>query len=144
MDETFHLSHDHARADTAGPRRFRASYLPLLTGWVLDSSRREGAIRKIWVERRFGLFPTFHRATLLPFASGAWSRTGPALVRLTNIVSFPTHRGIACEFGDDILEARVPTDTIPIFNDLLRRHELKGEAECLAVGDNYPVTVSYL
>jgi NAD+--dinitrogen-reductase ADP-D-ribosyltransferase len=207
MDETFHLSHDHAPADTAGPRRFRASYLRLLKGWVFDSSSREGAVIKGWVESRFGLFPTFHRTTLLRFASGAWSRyieekmssrfhnndvfgqldllyefcqwslarwfqagrrhitlyrgvndfsedsllrgqtqprTGPALVRLNNIVSFTAHRGIACEFGDHILEAQVPTVKILFFNDLLPHHALKGEAEYLAVGGDYRVTVSYL
>jgi NAD+--dinitrogen-reductase ADP-D-ribosyltransferase len=71
-------------------------------------------------------------------------RTGPALVRLNNIVSFTAHRSIACEFGDYILEVRVPTVKILFFNDLLPRHALRGEAEYLAVGGDYRVTVSYL
>ncbi len=71
-------------------------------------------------------------------------RSGPALVRLNNVVSFTAHRSIACEFGDYILEALVPTVKILFFNDLLPRHALKGEAEYLAIGGEYRVMVSYL
>jgi NAD+--dinitrogen-reductase ADP-D-ribosyltransferase len=71
-------------------------------------------------------------------------RAGPALIRLNNIVSFTARRSIACEFGDYILEAQVPTVKILFFNDLLPRHGLKGEAEYLAIGGDYCVTVSYL
>ncbi len=71
-------------------------------------------------------------------------RSGPALVRLNNVVSFTAQRSIACEFGDFILEAKVPTTKIMFFNDLLPRHALKGEAEYLAIGGDYRVMVSYL
>lgn len=71
-------------------------------------------------------------------------RSGSALVRLNNIVSFTAHRSIACEFGDSILEAHVPTEKILFFNDLLPRHALKGEAEYLVIGGDYRVSVSYL
>lgn len=71
-------------------------------------------------------------------------RRGQALVRLNNLVSFTARRSIACEFGDYILEARVPTAKILFFNDLLPRHALRGEAEYLVIGGDYRVTVSYL
>jgi NAD+--dinitrogen-reductase ADP-D-ribosyltransferase len=71
-------------------------------------------------------------------------RRGPALMRLNNVVSFTAQRSIACEFGDTILETRVPTVKILFFNDLLPRHPLKGEAEYLVIGGDYRVTVSYL
>jgi NAD+--dinitrogen-reductase ADP-D-ribosyltransferase len=70
-------------------------------------------------------------------------RSGPALVRLNNVVSFTARRSIACEFGDTILETQVPTVKILFFNDLLPRHPLKGEAEYLVIGGDYRVTVSY-
>lgn len=71
-------------------------------------------------------------------------RSGQALVRLNNLVSFTARRSIACEFGDTILEARVPTAKILFFNDLLPRHPLRGEAEYLVIGGDYRVTVGYL
>jgi NAD+--dinitrogen-reductase ADP-D-ribosyltransferase len=71
-------------------------------------------------------------------------RSGQALVRLNNVVSFTAQRSIACEFGDTILEARVPTAKILFFNDLLPRHALRGESEYLVIGGDYRVTVSYL
>lgn len=207
MDETFNLSAQHVAPGDVPARRFRASYLRLLKGWGYDANSREGAVLKGWVESRFGLFPTFHKAALARFASAAWSRyvedklssrfhnndihgqldvlyefcqwsikrwfrperhpltlyrgvndfrdisllrgqsrprSGIALVRLNNIVSFTAHRSIACEFGDSILEARVPMEKILFFNDLLPRHALKGEAEYLVIGGDYRVSVSYL
>jgi Dinitrogenase reductase ADP-ribosyltransferase (DRAT). len=74
----------------------------------------------------------------------AHPRSGPVRVRLNNVVSFTAHRSIACEFGDYILEALVPTAKILFFNDLLPHHALKGEAEYLAIGGDYRVMVSYL
>ena len=71
-------------------------------------------------------------------------RSGPAMVRMNNVVSFTADRSIACEFGDYILEIPVPTAKILFFNDLLPQHALKGEAEYLAIGGDYCVTVSYL
>jgi NAD+--dinitrogen-reductase ADP-D-ribosyltransferase len=71
-------------------------------------------------------------------------RSGQVLARLNNLVSFTARRNIACEFGDAILEARVPTAKVLFFNDLLPHHALKGEAEYLVIGGDYRVTVSYL
>lgn len=56
-----------------GPRRFRSSYLKLLSGWGFDSNNPQGAVLKGWVESRFGLFPTFHKEPLLRFSSPAWT-----------------------------------------------------------------------
>ena len=58
-------------------------------------------------------------------------------------MSFTARRSIACEFGDTILEARVPLVKILFFNDLLDRHPLKGEGEYLVIGGDYRVTMSY-
>lgn len=60
------------RATKDGMRRFHASYLRLLKGWGYDNNAREGAVLKGWVESRFGLFPTFHKAPILSFGSHAW------------------------------------------------------------------------
>ncbi len=57
---------------TDGPRRFRSSYLKLLSGWGFDSNNPQGAVLKGWVESRFGLFPTFHKAPLNRYPSPAW------------------------------------------------------------------------
>jgi len=60
------------RVGQDGIRRFRSSYLRLLKGWGYDNNAREGAVLKGWVESRFGLFPTFHKAPILSFSSAAW------------------------------------------------------------------------
>ena len=85
---------------------------------------------------------SFHEESLLDGSSTP--HKGHARVRLNNIVSFTSHRDIACEFGDYILEASVPTVKILFYNDLLPHHALKGEAEYLVIGGDYRVTVSYL
>ncbi|WP_133718241.1 NAD(+)--dinitrogen-reductase ADP-D-ribosyltransferase [Methylocaldum gracile] len=61
-----------AGQDGTGPRRFRSSYLKLLSGWGFDSNNPQGAVLKGWVESRFGLFPTFHKEPLTRFTSPAW------------------------------------------------------------------------
>ena len=56
-----------------GPARFRASsYLRLLRGWGFEANSPEGAVLKGWVESRFGLFPTFHKAPIDRFSGAAW------------------------------------------------------------------------
>ena len=186
-----------------GHRRYRASYLRLLKDWGFDSNTPAAAVLKGWVESRFGLFPTFHKAPIRRFNSPAWihymeekmsSRfnnntihmqfdllyefcqwmlvrfhaTGKkhtllyrvtndlreqqliqqldqrnAIVRLNNLVSFTSQREIADEFGDTIIEAQVPVTKILFFNDLLLGHPLRGEAECLVIGGDYRVKMSY-
>jgi NAD+--dinitrogen-reductase ADP-D-ribosyltransferase len=64
-------------------------------------------------------------------------------VRLNNLVSFTADRHIACEFGDTILEVRVPKVKVMFFSELLPQHPLKGEAEYMAIGGDYRVAVSY-
>lgn len=54
-------------------RRWRASYLKLLQGWGLDANGAAGAVLKGWVESRFGVVPTFHKAPLARFPSPAWT-----------------------------------------------------------------------
>lgn len=53
-------------------RRYRASYLRLLKDWGFDANSPAGAVLKGWVESRFGLFPSFHKAPLRRFNSAAW------------------------------------------------------------------------
>lgn len=75
MAFTFGLNPDFSGSEGAdGKRRFRASYLRLLKGWMFDSNNAEGAVLKGWVESRFGLLPTWHREPIRKFASEAWTR----------------------------------------------------------------------
>jgi NAD+--dinitrogen-reductase ADP-D-ribosyltransferase len=196
----FGLDHDGEKNER---RRYRASYLRLLKDWGFDSNSPAGAVLKGWVESRFGLFPTFHKAPIRRFNSPAWigymeekmsnrfnnntihmqfdllyefcqwmlrhfHATGQkhmllyrgtndlreqqliqqidkrnAIVRLNNLVSFSSQRSIADEFGDTIIEAQVPVTKILFFNDLLLGHPLRGEAECLVIGGDYRVKMSY-
>jgi NAD+--dinitrogen-reductase ADP-D-ribosyltransferase len=207
MNVTFGLDKRERVRENPGSRRFRASYLRVLKGWGYDANSREGAVLKGWVESRFGLSPTFHKAPLARFGSAAWMtyveekmssrfhnnsiylqldllyefcqwsisrwfwvgrrhltlyrgvnnfveerqvqekphpRSGTVVMRLNNLVSFTADRHIACEFGDYILEAKVPTTKILFFNELLPRHPLKGEAEYLVIGGDFQLRISYL
>lgn len=73
----FGLNPDFSGAEgTDGRRRYRASYLRLLKGWLFDSNNAEGAVLKGWVESRFGLLPTYHKEPILRFASDAWRTYG--------------------------------------------------------------------
>lgn len=67
MDTLFGLS-----AERSGARRFHASYLRLLKDWGFDSNSPAGAVLKGWVESRFGIFPTFHKAPIRRFNSPEW------------------------------------------------------------------------
>lgn len=71
-------------------------------------------------------------------------RAGSFITRLNNLVSFSFSRARADEFGDWILEAQVPLVKILFYNDLLARHPLKGEAECLVIGGEYEVSAAYV
>jgi NAD+--dinitrogen-reductase ADP-D-ribosyltransferase len=65
---------DDQDRDGRGPARFRASsYLRLLRGWGYEANSPEGAVLKGWVESRFGLFPTFHKAPISDFSPPAWT-----------------------------------------------------------------------
>lgn len=63
-----------------------------------------------------------------------------AIVRLNNLASFTSDRGIAGEFGDVVVEARIPAVKILFFTQLMARHALQGEAEYLVLGGDYRVT----
>lgn len=64
-DELVHL-------DRHEGRRWRSSWRKLLQGWGMDANGPAGAVLKGWVESRFGLVPTFHKAPLGRFPSPAW------------------------------------------------------------------------
>lgn len=64
---------DDQDRDGRGPARFKASsYLRLLRGWGYEANSPEGAVLKGWVESRFGLFPTFHKAPIDRFSGPNW------------------------------------------------------------------------
>jgi len=60
------------KSSTGRQRRFCSSYLKLLEGWGFDANSPQGAVLKGWVESRFGLIPTYHKAPLTRFPSPAW------------------------------------------------------------------------
>ena len=72
MALAFGLARPAARAAPSELRRWKASYLKLLQGWGMDANGPAGAVLKGWVESRFGLVPTFHKAPLRRFPSPAW------------------------------------------------------------------------
>lgn len=51
---------------------FRHSFVRLLLGWEHDSSSREAAVLKGWVESRFGLRPAHHHEKIADFSDPAW------------------------------------------------------------------------
>ncbi|TBW36998.1 NAD(+)--dinitrogen-reductase ADP-D-ribosyltransferase [Siculibacillus lacustris] len=69
----FAIDVEQREAGGAGRRRYRSSWLRLIKGWGYDSNGPEGAVLKGWVESRFGLFPTWHKAALTRFSSGVWT-----------------------------------------------------------------------
>jgi len=65
------------------------------------------------------------------------------VMRLNNLASFSSDRGVADCFGDTILTVRVPAVKIAFFNTLLPVHPLKGEGEYLVIGGDYRVQADY-
>jgi NAD+--dinitrogen-reductase ADP-D-ribosyltransferase len=73
MSLVFGFEEEQCRGtDAFGRRRFRSSYLRLLQDWGFDSNNPQAAVLKGWVESRFGIFPTYHKAPLYGFATEAW------------------------------------------------------------------------
>lgn len=65
-------AHELAALGAAERRRWRSSWRKLLQGWGMDANGPAGAVLKGWVESRFGLVPSFHKAPLVRFPSPAW------------------------------------------------------------------------
>ena len=204
LDIVFELKPSNYEIEHAEIRRFRPSYLKLMEGWGFDSNSPQGAVLKGWVESRFGITPTFHKAPLHQYPSDGWVQyleekyssrfhsnsihmqldllyeycqfvikrydypardwvtlwrgvnsydeptmtktkleKGHCLVRLNNLVSFTLSRERADEFGDWILEVKVPVVKLLFFPGLLEKTVLSGESEVLALGGNYWVKASY-
>ena len=61
------------QTDKAGRRRFRSSYLRLITGWAFDSNGPEAAVFKGWVESRFGIGPIYHKTIIDNISTRAWT-----------------------------------------------------------------------
>jgi NAD+--dinitrogen-reductase ADP-D-ribosyltransferase len=66
------LAHEVRTLGQAEQRRWRSSWRKLLQGWGMDSNGPAAAVLKGWVESRFGLVPSFHKAPMLHFPSEAW------------------------------------------------------------------------
>ena len=64
--------HEMPSLGVAERRRWRSSWRKLLQGWGMDANGPAGAVLKGWVESRFGLVPSFHKAPLARFPSPAW------------------------------------------------------------------------
>jgi NAD+---dinitrogen-reductase ADP-D-ribosyltransferase len=60
-------------AAAGGKRRFRSSFLRLIEGWGFDSNGPEGAVLKGWVESRFGIAPSFHKAVIDSVSGRSWA-----------------------------------------------------------------------
>jgi NAD+---dinitrogen-reductase ADP-D-ribosyltransferase len=65
------------------------------------------------------------------------------VLRLNSLNSFTEQRERACEFGDTIIEARVPLAKILAYQSLLPGR-LKGEAEYAVIGGVYEITRAVL
>jgi NAD+--dinitrogen-reductase ADP-D-ribosyltransferase len=65
-------AHELSAMGASEQRRWRSSWRKLLQGWGMDSNGAAGAVLKGWVESRFGLVPSFHKAPLARFPSPAW------------------------------------------------------------------------
>lgn len=74
LEIVFRLKTSDYERKHAEERRFNPSYLKLIEGWGFDSNSPQGAVLKGWVESRFGLTPTYHRAPLHRYPSKAWIR----------------------------------------------------------------------
>ncbi len=76
MDVSFGLRKpgpaEKSRLGPAEQRRWRTSWRKLLQGWGMDANGAAGAVLKGWVESRFGLVPSFHKAVLARFPSPVW------------------------------------------------------------------------
>ncbi|MEZ5453563.1 MAG: NAD(+)--dinitrogen-reductase ADP-D-ribosyltransferase, partial [Thiothrix sp.] len=64
-----------------------------------------------------------------------------AVVLLNNVSSFTHNRERADEFGDYIIEVRVPVVKVLAYYDLLPKL-LRGEGEFLVIGGVYEVDIS--
>lgn len=65
-------AHELGSLGPAERRRWHSSWRKLLQGWGMDANGMAGAVLKGWVESRFGLVPSFHKAPLTRFPSPAW------------------------------------------------------------------------
>jgi NAD+--dinitrogen-reductase ADP-D-ribosyltransferase len=64
--------HELSSMGQSEQRRWRSSWRKLLQGWGMDANGAAGAVLKGWVESRFGIAPSFHKAPLARFPSAAW------------------------------------------------------------------------
>ncbi len=169
-------------------KRANANYWRVLRGWGFDSSGREGAVLKGWVESRFGLAVQYHQGNFaferckglygtnalesqldlvysycqyeLALSHSQQTHTTlyrgvnaldeyrilqrdgkRAVVLLNNVSSFTHSRERADEFGDYVIEARVPLVKVLAYYDLLPKL-LRGEGEFLVVGGVYAVDIT--
>jgi NAD+---dinitrogen-reductase ADP-D-ribosyltransferase len=137
--------HQWEAQETDGARRaLRNSYVRFLRGWGVDASSVEGAVLKGWVESRFGLPPTFHRARIAGLEDPAYAayaadrtrghaRTSAILSQLDLVYEFGQYelarrfpgerwrtlwRGVHEEQEDDVLAREGKRDLVVRLNNL--------------------------
>ena len=73
MTAIFGLEAQQLREEARGMGpAFRYSFVRLLIGWGHDSSSRDAAVLKGWVESRFGLLPAHHGQRIKTFSDLSW------------------------------------------------------------------------
>lgn len=73
MTAMFGLEPEQLREEARGVGPpFRYSFVRLIIGWGHDSSSRDAAVLKGWVESRFGLPPAHHGERITSFSDAAW------------------------------------------------------------------------
>jgi NAD+--dinitrogen-reductase ADP-D-ribosyltransferase len=72
MMAMFGIDPEQCDATASGKKRYRSSFLRLITGWSFDSNGPEGAVLKGWVESRFGVCPSFHKQIIDEVSGPAW------------------------------------------------------------------------
>jgi NAD+---dinitrogen-reductase ADP-D-ribosyltransferase len=64
MTVKFYLDQWSSTHSEGARRSLKNSYVRFIRGWGVDSNAVEAAVLKGWVESRFGIAPTFHKALL--------------------------------------------------------------------------------
>ncbi len=90
-------------------RLLREGFTRFLIGWHCDSNSAEGAMLKGWVESRFGLRPTFHRAPMISREFPAYARYEDDRARMSNGLLMALEQfDLIYEFMQDELIAQNP------------------------------------
>lgn len=114
---------------------------PWVTLWRGVNRYDEPNLEKLNPEKHF---TNHHLQTAETNPSPKTSTPDAVPMYLNNLVSFTTSRERADEFGDWILEVRVPKVKLLFFPGLLHNQALSGEGEVIALGGLYNVKANYV